>query len=285
MNNYYEFRENSICFNFEGDKLVGSGNYFFIYGSDDSTYANLFSNNLTEIADFATASGFRSFYKKHIRYYQKLINRQREMMEVEDMWSWLEKEFPRPKFRSYKVMFSPLILASHSTQRFALWDFRAEQRFQECVMFVSGPDIYDTRNELSEMQKSVLVSGIVFTEIDHNYVNERSGDYEESIDSIFSQRAFWVDPKRETGYYGSPISVFNEYMTHALFCLYVSGRFEPQTAAFLIAARETLMVSSRGFTKFPAFNKATASLKMEHPSSNVYALYPRMPNWCWNFNA
>lgn len=285
MESYYEFRENSICFNFDGDKLVGSENYFFIYGSDDSTYANLFGNNLSEIADFAKASGFRSFYKKHIGYYEKLINREREMMDAEDMWAWLEKEFPRPKFRSYKIIFSPLILASHSTQRFSIWDFQAEQRFQECVMFVSGPDIYDTRKELSEMQKSGFISGIVFTEIDHNYVNERSGDYQESIDSIFSQRAFWVDPKREAGYYGSPLSIFNEYMTHALFCLYVSGRFEPQAAAFLIAARETLMVSSRGFTKFPAFNKALASLKDQYSSSNVYELYPRMLDWCRKFNA
>jgi len=285
MKSYYEFRENSICFNFEGDKLVGSENYFFIYGSDDSTYSNLFSNNRTEIADFAKTSGFRDFYKKHTRYYEELISEERQMMDAEDMWSWLEKEFPRPKFRSYKVIFSPLILASHSTQRFAVWDFQAEQRFQECVMFVSGPEIYDTRKELSEMQKSGFVSGIVFTEIDHNYVNERSHDYEESIDSIFSKRALWVDPKQETGYYGSPVGVFNEYMTHALFCLYALGRFEPQTAAFLIAAREQLMVSHRGFTEFPAFNKALVSLKKEHPSSNVYALYPRMLDWCRKFAA
>ena len=283
MRSYYEFRENSICFDFDGDKLVRSENYFFINGSDDSTFSNLFKNNLAEIADFAKISDFRKFYKMHNGYYEQLIDKQRNMMKAEEMWSWLEKEFPRPKFSSYKVLFSPLILSSHSTQRFSSWDYQAEERFQECVMFVSGPDIYDRRADLSEMQKAGFVSGVVFTEIDHNYVNARSGDYEESIDSIFSTRALWVDATKENRFYGTPSTIFNEYMTHALFCLYAYDHFNSETSAFLVSAREKLMVSQRGFIQFPAFNKALVMLKKERPSESIYDLYPRVLDWCRQF--
>ena len=284
MKNYYEFRENSICFNFDGDHLVESKNYFFVNGSDDSTFSNLFKNNLAEIADFAKISGFRNFYKMHTGYYEQLIEKQRHMMKAEDMWSWLEKEFPRPRFNSYKVLFSPLILSSHSTQRFSSWDYQAEERFQECVMFVSGPDIYDKRKDFTEVQKAGFVSGVVFTEIDHNYVNARSSDYEESIDSIFSNRALWVDATRQNQFYSTPSTVFNEYMTHALFCLYTYDHFTTETSAFLISAREKLMVSQRGFIQFPAFNKALVMLKNERPLETIYDLYPRVLDWCRRFS-
>ena len=66
-------------------------------------------------------------------------------------------------------MFSQLIGGSHSTQGFN--GYRHPEFFSEVAMFICGPDRYDTSKVLSEKQKERLMSGVVFTEIDHNYVN------------------------------------------------------------------------------------------------------------------
>jgi len=63
------------------------------------------------------------------------------------------------------------------------------------------------------------MSGVVFTEIDHNYVNPGTSKYEKLIDSIFSNRSAWTKHGNSSDYYDSPVRVFNEYMTHAAFCL------------------------------------------------------------------
>ncbi len=55
-------------------------------------------------------------------------------------------------------------------------------------MFVNGSDSYVNRTELTDQQRQGLASGIVFTEIDHNYVNPTTWRFQTSIDSIFSNR-------------------------------------------------------------------------------------------------
>lgn len=145
-------------------------------------------------------------------------------------------------------------------------------------MFICGSDRYDQDPALNETQKQGLMSGIVFTEIDHNYVNPISNGYKERIDSIFVSRAIWANSK--TSWYANPVSVFNEYMTHALFCLWVAETYESKTAEFVIANREKLMVERRGFTRFREFNQALFSLRRDEPGMKVADLYPGILTWC-----
>src|SRR5690606_2091926 len=133
------------------------------------------------VEDFARQSGFRKFYKSNAAYYARQIKRQKELMPVRNMWQWLEEKFPGTKYQSYKIVFSPLIGGSHSTQNFVA--YYEDSFFKESVMFVCGPDRYDQSAELSEKQKEGLLSGIVFTEIDHNYVNRVSYKFRKTIDS------------------------------------------------------------------------------------------------------
>lgn len=279
MYRYYEFRENSICFDFDGDKLVQTP-YFYVFGSDDSTYTNAFRDNKALIEDFARASRFRDFYKSHKPFYEQQIARQAEWTDAAGMQKWLEKEFPRRTFQSSKVIFSPVILASHSTQQYH--QSTSTGHFAEMLMFVGGPGIYDSEPGLSDEQRKGLVSGMLFTEVDHNYVNWRSSDFSEAIDSAFSASDFW-SVQGSQGFYVSPIAVFNEYMTHALFSLYARKKFDPATAAFLVARREALMIERRGFVRFREFNAALIDLKKQNADTPVSALYPRLLAWCKNF--
>jgi hypothetical protein len=200
-------------------------------------------------------------------------------MPMKKMWNWMELEFPKIKFNSYRVVFSPLIKGSHSTQNYssAIDD---HQYFREAVMFVCGPERYDTNKELTEKQKEGLLSGVVFTEIDHNYVNPSTNKYSTLVDSIFSNRNTWVKPGYGSAYYPGTISVFNEYMTHAAFCLYILDTYDQATAEYVINNRESLMVDRRNFTRFKEFDKALIRLRRENKNLRVVDLYPLILDWC-----
>ena len=270
--NYYDFRENSFIYHFDGDKIVSTGPYYYVMGDDWDNYSSLFGKLLPMVQDFSTKSKFREFYKSNQAYYQQQIARASTLRPIKNMWVWLENEFPKTKYQSYKVAFSPLIGGSHSTQNF--WT----ESFGETVMFICGTDRYDSIPSLTDKQRAGLMSGVVFTEIDHNYVNPVSNKYESSIDSIFSKREIWTSDNNN--WYGSPMSVFNEYMTHAVFCLWVLDNFDKATADYVIEKRESLMVDRRHFNRFKEFDRALINLKKNAKGEKVVSLYPAILDWC-----
>jgi hypothetical protein len=276
-NNYYDFRENSFAFSFNNNnKLVWGRPYFYVSGSDRN-FNSLFKQLSPLIEDFATQSSYRAFYKSNLAYYQRLKERELELMPVKNMWQWLENQFS-DKFESYKVVFSPLISASHSTQNFS--SFVDRHWFRETVVFVSGPTIFDADKQLNEKQKEGLASGIVFTEIDHNYINPVSSKFKRAIDSIFSKREVWTSAGGDTKFYESPESVFNEYMTHAVFCLYVLDNYDSALADFIIKKREALMVEHRHYIKFREFDRRLIELRNQHKGEKVSDLFPQIIGWC-----
>ena len=277
--NYYDFRENSFCFVFEKDKIIRPGPYYYVMGGEETAYSGLFKRLIPEIEDFARLSKFSKFYQSNFDFYKQLIERESQLLPLKNKWTWIEHQFRKIRFNSYKIVFSQIIHSTHSTQRFSTLD-KSRHWFKESVMFISGPSGYDRNKKLTEKQKEGLLSGIVFTEIDHNYVNPTSDDYEFTIDSIFSNRPLWTQSRGEKGFYSSPISVFNEYMTHGLFTLYVLDNFETTEAHFLIRQRETLMVEGRGFSKFREFNQMLVKLRNDNNSLSVAKLYPHILNWC-----
>ncbi len=276
--NYYSFRENSFMYSFGKDKndvkLSNKGPYYYVMGDDWDTYNSLFKELRPMVADFAKKSGFRQFYKTNAAYYAAQEKREAELMPVKKMWTWLEDQFPGSKYQSYKVIFSPFITGSHSTQNYGT--FSNGEYFQEAVMFVCGPARFELGN-YTEKQKEGLASGIVFTEIDHNYINRITYKYKNPIDSIFSNREFWA--KNVQGYQ-SPMSVFNEYMTHAAFCLYINDSYDKPTAELVIDKRISMMVDRRGFSKFKEFNNVLAEIRGKNPGRKVAELYPEVISWC-----
>lgn len=275
---YFDFRENSIVYNFEKNKLVARGPYYYVNGNNWDDMNSLFRQLLPLIEDFARKSNYRQFYKGNYKYYKQQIQRQKELMSVRTMWEWLEQRFPDNNYNSYRIIFSPLIGGSHSTQQFhsvshGVW-------FKQAVMFVCGPELFQSRQSLTEEQKKGSMSGKVFTEIDHNYVNPVTSKYKKLVDSIFSVRKNWVMDNGEPDYYETPEAVFNEYMTHALFCLYASDMYDSETLTYIITERENLM-SKRRFVKFSEFNKQLLFLYSQH--KKMPELFSDILRWCKRF--
>ena len=156
--NYYDFRENSFAYNFENDKIIYKGPYYYVMGEDWESFNSLFRGTASTCRDFAKKSNYREFYKRHHDQYAKEIKRQYELLPVKNMWAWLEQQVPRIKYQSYKVVFSPLIGGSHSTQNFSTLNRKTMEWFGETVMFICGTARYDTMKIL-EKQKEGLMSG------------------------------------------------------------------------------------------------------------------------------
>jgi hypothetical protein len=222
-----------------------------------------FRNMLYLIQDFADQSNFRDFYNNNLDYYGKLKERESKLLPIDQMWSWLEREFPQ-RMDSYKIIFSPLIGGSHSTQKFQKGFFK-DPEFQESVMFINSAESLDLNLQYSEELKEGLMSGIVFTEIDHNYVNPTSDQHIELIKSLFQNRDFWATKEAQQNY-SSEYAIFNEYMTHSIFCLYVMENYAQELANTIIDQRIRLM-EGRGYMKFKEFNKRLVKLMKDNPKT------------------
>jgi hypothetical protein len=281
---YYDFRENSFAFNFQDQrsettntKLLFNGPYYYVYGYELAD-SSLFGKLKPLVEDFAAKSKFREFYKSNLPYYNKAIQREKELLPVRQMWSWLEKQFPKTIYDSYRIVFSPLIGGSHSTQNYVTYN--KTKWFSESVMFICGTDRYDTIPSLTEKQKEGLMSGVVFTEIDHNYVNPATSRNAKLVDSIFSNRNVWTKQNSNSDFYGSAESVFNEYMTWSVFCLYILDTYDKPTADMVINERESRMVDKRNFIRFKEFDQALIKIRQEHKDVKVVDLYPYILDWC-----
>ncbi len=271
---YYGFRENSICFKFGEDNLLEYTTPYKHSWSDNSdVLGGEFRNLLYLIQDFANATNFRKFFLSNEIYYKQLEKRLSVLQPINKMWKWLQQEFPY-KFDAYKIVFSPLIIGSHSTQRFYK-GFYINPDYQECVMFINSPEGIDAKIEYSEVIKEGLMSGIVFTEIDHNYVNPASSENIETIKKLLDNKDFWATKETQKNYQGQ-YSIFNEYMTHSLFCIYIMENYDINEANVIVNERIKLMMK-RGFIKFPEFNDKLMSI-LKNRTKTVYELYPEIIN-------
>lgn len=266
---YYGFRENSISYRIQNGLLQYDTPYKYVRWDISDAYGGSFRTFLYLVQDFLTQSDFIVFYEANTDYYNQLANRLEALMPMRQMWNWLETEFPA-RYDAYKVYFSPLIEGSHSTQNFYKGDFR-DPEYRECAMFINSAESLDAASRYSEAVKEGLQSGIVFTEIDHNYVNPVSRKYLDAVKTLMNKEEEWATDQARSNYTGA-YAIFNEYMTHALFCMYMSEHYEAAVAQEVIDARIRLM-NRRGFSKFESFLEVTTKLTEERVQT-IYELYP-----------
>ena len=260
-------------------KMDACGFYFNEQGriEKDPTYKQLnwSEKNFVEpilegLEDFSDKTGFREFFLEHQEYYNSLVSLMKAQMPVDNQWKWLEERFPE-KYDNYRITFSPLTNGSHSTNRFETKDFR------QTVMFVCGPI---ESNQLSDKVKEGLMTRIVFTEIDHNYVNPLTEKFEKQVGDVFKNRDKWTSGK-DSEHYGSAIAIFNEYMTWAVFTLYAFDTFNESDFSTINERTEALMTERRGFQEFKEFNRELLELYRNHrPEEKLENLYPLILEWC-----
>ena len=259
---YFGFRENAARYCFDGDSIVPNG----LYPRSWAWFPDLFKKNIALVEDFARASGFREFYKENRPYYEEQVQRYKETVPLRRIWQWLEKNFPQ-RYDTYKVIFSPLIWGSHSTQRCK------SNGFKEVIAFVSGPD---TSARSSGKVHEGLLSRVVFTEIDHNYVNPTSWSHWFRIGGAFHRTEQW---NRQSNY-RNPVATFNEYMTWAVFLLYARDTYRDQDFEEIKRITVDNMVNRRKFVLFDEFiNELLQLYQGRDEGQTMPDLYPGILAW------
>lgn len=259
---YRMMRESAYNYSFKGDKIVVSGPY------QNFEEGNTVFDHLELWEDFAQKSKFRQFYADHKQLYEEEIAKAKAHLPLRQMWSWCEGRFAE-RYQTYRIVISPLIEGFHSTQHVS------SQSFNECVMFISRLGNFGRERTKKEIE--ALYSGIVFTEIDHNYVNPLSDKFTKELDNAFGS-AKWVKG-RQAEEYGSGKAFFNEYMTHALYLLYIQDYYTPAELATVEKSRIELMIN-RGFPLFREFYTYLAELyKDPQVKKDIGSAYPKLIEW------
>jgi len=269
---YYNFRTNSIGYALAGDSLKSNGIYYTVWGDDGED--NYFGKNIFLINEFIRASNLTFFIKNNAEYYVAQKERAKKLLPINKMWKWLENNFSE-KINYYKIIFSPLINGSHNTQKF-FWSEK-NRRFVEADMFILSANGIDAKYaDFNDTQKEVVYSPIVFTEIDHNYINPVSDKYYKEINATLADTSNWASKKALT-WYNSPISVFNEYMTHAAYILYAYDTYDKELFELARQNRIKLNKDRRGFIKFEEFSDMLFNLYVNRKQgSTLESLYPEI---------
>lgn len=256
---YTVMKEDANAFRFDGDRLVQDS----VYDRLTMDNENIVRPHLSALEAFAKASGFRAFYAAHRAYYDSLCTATREVMPVDAMWRWLE-EHTASHYDNYRITISPLTEGSHSTVHLD------ENGFRQTVMFIC-PAFSDPSWSpgLTEGQNS----RVVFTEIDHNYVNPVSDLYVDEINKALADRAKWAAPEITNGY-PNAYAVFNEYMTFGVFLLYAQEKLPAKDHAQLRARTIRMMETQRGFLRFGAFVDALEKTYASSSDKRIADLYP-----------
>lgn len=231
--------------------------------------------NQKHINDFIAESNFRSFYSDHKNYYDSLTLIYKDIIPIDKMTNWLTAKFPTISYDSYKIICSPLVNGTHYTEKFSSNGF-SQTIMSVCPIFLNNK--YST--EVNEMRNS----RIVFTEIDHNFVNLISDKYAEKIDEVLNDLDVWRIKSSATKAYESPYRVFNEYMTWALFSLYCIDNFEEKDYEVALSSMERTMVKGRDFIKFKEFNRKLIEIYTEGKINDIDKIYSQMLDWCMNKN-
>lgn len=262
LRQYYDFRDNSSAYVYEDGEIRRN--------ADASTVRqrNLFRERLSAVQSFADVSQFRDFFTANASFYIEQVERYRTVAEVGAMADWLEQEFPGVRYRHYTVVLSPLVYGAHSAG-FPSTD--------DAMFFVSGPDV-TTGSGTSDGVRKATVQRILFTEIDHAFVNPTTDRHRASITGAFSNRAKWTTDA--SSFYDSPTAVFNEYMTWSVFLLFAHDRLSEPDFETVRRLTVQLMEGSRRFQRFSAFSAQLLTLyENRAPGTTVAALFPQIIAW------
>ena len=225
---------------------------------------------LRKLEVFAEKSSFRDFYQQNQGYYKGLIDTLVERSRPLIQKAWLEAR-SQIKYEKFSIYFSPLSWGKHSTNSYD------SGNGPSLAIFVSAPNI---NPEIPEWLLNAYDSRMIFTELDHNYVNPASSFFSDEVKVCFSDRDRWATGGFTDGY-PDPQSLFNEYMTWALFLVYARERYSETEFMVIRASVENSMMNYRGFIRFGQFSEALLERCQANPDELLISdICSEMLMWC-----
>lgn len=269
---YYVLKINSVAYDFDSEGKIKNQGFAKQVGKQWE-YPFDPMRDVLAFEDFAKVSNFRKFYQDNKVYYQELLDLFHRLSPIDKMKNWLEQKFST-QYDSFRIYFSALNKAAQATTSFEQNDFK------QGFVFIAKPIEYQ---EHSAVLNELLSSWIVFTEIDHNYVNPLSDIFLKIIEKFFSNREKWAKGVG-TEMYSDAYAVFNEYMTFALFTLYANDYYSQDEVQKFLSMYEPMMENVRGFIRFKEFNRVLLEKYQQDSSIKMPYLYVHMLQWAKNIN-
>lgn len=279
--NYYaSYKMNGYAFYFDENGIIQRNTVFNRTGFRGEKNNKLLPF-LSEMQSFANSSNFLEFYKKNMGTYEDQIFFYQDSIGIPEMQKWLEKNFPgNSAYDTYNIIFSPLVGGSQSSTWFE------SNGFKELQPHVNFP-YYQAFKRLLPASKTaeyIYRGNIVFTEINHGYINPEADKYNDEITIAINNREMWVDSSKGTNYYNGN-ALFNEYMNWALINLRIIDYVPKADQEKLINSVVRIMVNGRGFLKFKEFNQFLVEEYQNRKAGTTIAdLYPQIIKWFGEHN-
>jgi hypothetical protein len=251
------FKMRAVASTMDGNTVVCDKSLIYLESEDDEAQLD---EVLSLAGQFASDTGFRSFYEDHLPYYREHLNRFRMATPARDCWRWLERHFPN-RYARHRIFISPL----------TGWSHFSVGRGDRIDTYIFGP-----AEAVSNKVEEGMQTMVFFTEIDHHYVDPVSRIHEQTIDRVFSNVQQW----NQQGGYRTPFLAFSEYMTWAVFCLYAHDRYSPEEFAEISQGTVEFMTENRHFSRFGEFNDQLVKLyRNRAEGETIPDLYPRILSW------
>lgn len=259
---YLSFRTDAFAFTFDAQgQLVRQFPFF----AQEPHHA--FDEHLGLITDFVRTSGFRAFYQRHQPYYDSLRVAYQSSQHLPEVLAFLAAELGQaPPDARYAIVFSPLVgrMNCHRDVNHVATDFITLPEYLLNPTAAQAPAAAD------------VASGIhmLFTEMDHGFVNPVTDQYAAQVTAAFAPAAW----DKGSGYEKDPFGTFNEYMTWAVYDLFVNQYF-PQVAA-QVCQNWAMQNESRGFFASTLFNEKLRDLYAHRQKGQTLRdLYPSLLKW------
>ena len=226
-----------------------------------------------EMRAFSRDTSFRAFYERERPTYNEQIRFYVEVVDLVAMKAWLGQQFPDVDvYDTVKIVCSPLVGGSQSVTWFEQGDFRESQPH------VNFP--YRRMKDVSPASEAIYRGNIVFTELNHGYINPTTDGQAGNIVDAVTDLSFWADERTKESY-GSPLAMFNEYMNWGLVALRYLDRAPAEDHEKLLSRLDTYMgEGGRGFLRFPAFRAFLVDSYVNRGKGETVAdLYPVIVQW------
>ena len=264
---YWSYRQNSLAYSYRDGKLDHAGVYETLWNSGEDKFQKV--KNQLEV--FARDADFDAFYAEQADYYAYLEGEFSELVDPAAMQRWLHENFSA-RYDSYLIAISPLVGGAHN---FAIV---RDTDYAEAIITISASNVYDKDRDADGVISDAArlkFSRLIFTELDHNYVNPASDRFKSEIKSAVGD----VDQWNASDDYRSAEATFNEYVTWAIFPLFVRSEYGEAYVDAAVADVNRVM-TRRGFQKFPEFNDWVLSNNAFSTGvKSVEASYEEMIAW------
>ena len=223
--------------------------------------------NLELINDFVIKSKYRDFYEAHKLFYNTIISNYKDYYFLNETKKFLEKigiNSESNSKRRHIIAISPLVGGQNC------------HRDTDSLTSVDFPNISsDLINGIlnNNIKRRVVDNHTIFTEMDHGYVNPITEKFENIVLNKFNINK-WND---KSGYPG--ISIFNEYMTWAVYDIFLKEYFPKISDS--ISIQWQYQNANRGFVAQNVFSKKVIELYYKQKGKkSLEKLYPSLLNWC-----